>query len=173
MTKKEYLELHQQLCNRMVEITKKKNADYTGASDDPFANFRQSSNFIQGIPQVTEIGFFTRMSDKFARVGSFISLGVLQVAEETVEDALLDLANYCILFIGYLREKRGWKPPVQIVNEVLEAYEESPGPLVNPEFKPKEFKHKRPPYPMCDICHQRVGPNMKEICKHLACPKDI
>lgn len=89
----------------MVEVTKAKNADYTGGSGDPFANFKQVGNFIQ-VEGVTEIGFFTRMSDKFSRIGSFITKGVLMVKDESVEDTLIDLANYCILFAGYLRSKR-------------------------------------------------------------------
>ncbi len=86
----------------MIEITKKKNADYAGSGDDPFSNFRQIGGLVQ-IPNVIEIGFLTRMSDKFSRIGSFISNGTLQVKEESVEDTLLDLANYCLLFAGYIR----------------------------------------------------------------------
>ena len=105
MTKKEYIELHQQLCLKMVEITKAKNQDYSGAGDDPFANFRHIGNLVQ-IPNAVEIGFLTRMSDKFSRIGSFISNGTLAVKDESVDDTLLDLSNYCILFLGYLIEDR-------------------------------------------------------------------
>ena len=86
----------------MVEVTKMKNADYTGGSADPFANFEQIGHLIQA-PNVVSIGFLTRMSDKFSRIGSFISKGILLVKDESVEDTLIDLANYCILFAGYLR----------------------------------------------------------------------
>lgn len=91
----------------MIEITKKKNADYAGAGDDPFNNFRHVGNLIV-VPSVdiVSVGFLTRMSDKFSRIGSFISNGELQVKEESVEDTLLDLANYAALFAGYLREQR-------------------------------------------------------------------
>jgi hypothetical protein len=106
MTKAEYLAFHEACCLKMIEVTKAKNADYTGGSGDPFANFKQAGNFVQ-LPQITEIGFFTRMSDKFSRIGSFITKGVLQVKDETVEDTLIDLANYCLLFAGYLKSQRG------------------------------------------------------------------
>ena len=105
MKKQEYMNFHQMMCNRMIEITKQKNADYSGSGSDPFSNFRQIGSLIQQ-KGVVEIGFLTRMSDKFSRIGSFISKGTLQVKEETIEDTLLDLANYCILFAGYLRSKR-------------------------------------------------------------------
>lgn len=111
MTKKEYVEFHEAACARMVAITKTKNADYAGAGDDPFANFRQIGALIQ-TPGVIEIGFLTRMSDKMSRIGSFIANGTLAVKDESVEDTLLDLANYCILFAGYLRSKKVQEPPV-------------------------------------------------------------
>ncbi len=106
MTKAEYMQFHSEFCDRMIEVTKVKNADYSGAGTDPFANFRHIGNFVQNVQAVVAIGFLTRMSDKFARIGSFISNGTLQVKDESVEDTLLDLANYSALFAGYLREER-------------------------------------------------------------------
>lgn len=111
MTKEEYMRFHAECCEKMIAVTKAKNADYTGGSSDPFANFKQAGHFVQ-VAQINEIGFFTRMSDKFSRIGSFITKGVLQVKDESVEDTLIDLANYCILFAGYLRSIR---KPEQIV----------------------------------------------------------
>ena len=100
-----YLQLHKLLCSRMMEITARKNADYTGGSveNDAFANFRQVERL--GICS-TEQGFLTRMSDKMARINSFVKKGELKVKDESVEDTLLDLANYCILMIGYVRSKK-------------------------------------------------------------------
>lgn len=105
MTREEYFKFHEETCQRMIAVTRAKNADYCSNNDDPFANFGQVGHFIQ-IPQVTEIGFFTRMSDKFSRIGSFITKGTLQVKDESVSDTLIDLANYCILFAGYLQSQK-------------------------------------------------------------------
>ena len=105
MTKQEYMEFHRACCDKMIDITKKKNSDYTGGSGDPFANFEQIGSLVQ-VKSVVEIGFLTRMSDKLSRIGSFVTKGFLLVKDESVEDTLLDLANYCILFAGYLRSKR-------------------------------------------------------------------
>lgn len=105
MTKQEYMAFHKAQCEKMIEITRKKNADYAGSGDDPFSNFRQIGNLIQQ-DGVVEIGFLTRMSDKFSRIGSFVSKGELKVKDESVEDTLLDLANYCILFAGFLRSQK-------------------------------------------------------------------
>lgn len=98
-----YMKFHKDCCDRMVEITAAKNADYTGSGDDPFKNFKgvglYDDNWVA-------VGFITRMSDKMSRIASFIQKGVLAVATESIEDTLLDLANYCILFAGYLRARR-------------------------------------------------------------------
>ena len=104
-TREWYLELHKSLCNRMIEITARKNADYTGGSadNDAFANFRQVERL--GICS-TEVGFLTRMTDKMSRINSFVKKGELKVKDESVEDTLLDLANYCLLMLGYIRSKK-------------------------------------------------------------------
>ena len=103
MTKEQYLSFHEACCKKMVEITKVKNADYTGSTNDPFANFRLCE--LLDIA-TTEQGFLTRMTDKLSRINSFRQKGDLQVRDESVEDTLLDLANYCILMAGYLRSQR-------------------------------------------------------------------
>jgi hypothetical protein len=105
VNKKEYIDFHKRACEQMVMITQKKNADYTGGGDDPFANFRHIGQLVKS-PNVCEIGFLTRMSDKFARIGSYISNGTLQVKDESVEDTLLDLANYCVLMLGFITDKK-------------------------------------------------------------------
>lgn len=103
MKHKDWLDLHKGLTARMYDITSRKNADYTGASDDAFSNFRivESLGFAS-----VEQGFMTRMSDKMSRLATFVKKGVFQVEDEKVEDTLLDLANYSLLFIGYLADKK-------------------------------------------------------------------
>src|SRR6056297_406529 len=99
MTRKEYMEYHKAICDKMMEVTKAKNHDYSGWNDDPFANFKSCEGY--GIS--TEIGFITRMSDKISRVKSFVDQGVCNVKDETIEDTLIDLANYSILMAGYIK----------------------------------------------------------------------
>lgn len=88
----------------MTEVTKRKNADYTGKGNDPFANFSKAE--LLGICS-TEQGFLVRMSDKISRIISFVQKGVLEVEDERVEDTLMDLANYCILMSAYIKSKKG------------------------------------------------------------------
>lgn len=104
MTKEQYLQFHRECTEKMFAITKAKNADYTGTSTDPFSNFSKVQEM--GICS-TEQGFMVRMHDKMARLTSFVQKGILEVKDESVEDTLLDLSNYCILMAGYLRSKKG------------------------------------------------------------------
>jgi len=102
MNKKEYFEFAEQFFKDCLEISKKKNADYTGGTDNPFSNF--SSVEVLGIS--TEQGFLTRMMDKMKRIASFVEKGELQVKDESVIDTLNDLANYSALFAGYIKSKK-------------------------------------------------------------------
>jgi hypothetical protein len=103
LNRQEYLKYHQDCCQRMIEITKIKNSDYAATEQDPFFNFSRVESM--GICSV-EQGFLTRMFDKFSRLITFSQKGFLQVKDETVEDTLLDLANYCLLMAGYLKHKK-------------------------------------------------------------------
>lgn len=112
MTREEYMQFAQGCCDRMMVTTKKKNNDYSGGDPDPFYNFTR----VEAVGfATTEQGFLTRMFDKFSRISTFVKKGVLQVSDETVEDTLLDLANYCILFAGYIRHKKQLAQDAQIL----------------------------------------------------------
>jgi hypothetical protein len=101
--KEEYLEDFKKITEEMYTITKAKNHDYTGDASQPFKNFTMVETM--GVAS-TEQGFVTRIVDKIMRIGGFVSSGILKVQDEKVEDTLMDLANYCILFICYLRSKK-------------------------------------------------------------------
>lgn len=103
MNKEQYLAEFKALTDMMYEITKAKNSDYTGDSAQPFKNFTmvETMGFAS-----TEQGFCTRLTDKMMRIAGFVKNGTLQVADEKVEDTLLDMANYSLLFICYLKSKR-------------------------------------------------------------------
>ncbi len=102
--REEYFDFAENFFGSCVEISRKKNADYTGSSekDNPFSNFES----VEAIGISTVSGFLTRMMDKMARVGSFAKKGELQVKDESVTDTLKDLANYCCLLAGYLESKK-------------------------------------------------------------------
>lgn len=103
MNKQEYLVEFERLTTEMLAITTKKNSDYTGDDSSPFKNFTmvETMGFA-----TTEQGFCTRITDKVMRIAGFVKNGTLQVEDEKVEDTLLDLANYALLMICYLRSKK-------------------------------------------------------------------
>ena len=105
MTREEYLKLHAEYCEKMKAISRNKNTDYTSgaALDDAFANLRQVEQL--GICS-TEVGFLARMTDKMSRLNSFVKRGVLSVKDESIEDTLLDLANYSMLMAAYIKSKK-------------------------------------------------------------------
>ena len=108
MTKNEYMEFHRDCCQRMMDITRRKNHDYSGGdkSTDPFMNFTAVERM--GICS-TEQGFLTRMMDKMARISTLSTGTQAQVRDESVEDTLLDLANYSILLLGYIKSRKAGK----------------------------------------------------------------
>ena len=88
-----------------IEIHTKKNSDYSGGGgpeDDPLANFKGSSEL--GIDP--GLGIILRMQDKFQRIKAFAKTGKLAVVNESVEDAMLDIANYALLYLA-LRSEDG------------------------------------------------------------------
>ena len=81
----------------MKHLHDKKQLDY-GSKTDPFANVRASEHF--GIPGW--LGAVLRANDKMSRLKSFAEKGVL--ANEPIEDSLIDLANYAVIALVLYRE---------------------------------------------------------------------
>jgi hypothetical protein len=98
-----YLDEFKIITEEMYETTKRKNSDYTGDDGDAFKNFTMVEAMGAG---TTEMGFFTRMTDKMMRFAGFIRNGTLKVTDENIEDTILDLAVYCILFVCYRRTQK-------------------------------------------------------------------
>lgn len=89
----ELFNAHAELCDEARAIMEEKNHDYSGATGDPFANFRGSEAF-----DITpEIGIMLRMQDKMMRIKTFVEKGQLHVKGEGLRDAALDLINYTVL----------------------------------------------------------------------------
>jgi hypothetical protein len=90
-----------ELQNANIELMRMKNADYANI-DDPFANFKLCEEM--GLAP-TEVGLMVRMTDKVQRVANLIFRDA-QVQDETIYDALSDLANYALILRVYLEQKR-------------------------------------------------------------------
>ena len=86
------------------ELHDKKQADY-GRDDDPFANIRSTEEW--GLDAWA--GAMMRANDKMKRLQSFARKGVL--ANESVQDSLLDIAVYAIIAsILYTEQSKNERP---------------------------------------------------------------
>lgn len=113
MNKDELFALHQKTCEQALALMRKKNADYTGDSSSPFANFMQSET-LTGVD--ARLGLLMRVGDKMQRLRSFITQGELKVSQESVDDSIVDIINYMILLLGMFREKQSIRPVVPMLN---------------------------------------------------------
>ena len=106
MNQQELFEFHGTMAAKALDLCKRKNNDYASGGtqgENPFANFSRVEDM--GITS-TEQGFLVRMTDKLSRLSTFTRGGKLEVADESVEDTLLDLINYSVLFAAYMRHRR-------------------------------------------------------------------
>jgi hypothetical protein len=111
------------ILNKMLEIHKAKNADYS-ADKTLFGNFKEAERIK--IPDWK--GAFVRLQDKYSRCCNLIAGNEAQVKEETLEDTLLDLANYAVITL-YLRKK---KLEAQVIKETPKAPEVPKAPEAPP-----------------------------------------
>lgn len=100
-TQEEYTRLVAELFDGITVTLRKKNHDYTGASGDPFANFRLSE--LEGVDPRT--GVMIRVQDKMQRLRTAIKRGHLQVDNEGWQDAIKDIIGYMTLLYGLFEEQ--------------------------------------------------------------------
>ena len=88
---------HLEICIRLNETFQKKNKDYGDS-------FNQVRDRYKEFPVI-----LIRLEDKFNRLQSLLlSKNGRQVNDESIEDTLLDLANYCIMEV-MAREASKWQ----------------------------------------------------------------
>ena len=77
---------HEKICKELNEIYAKKNADY-------------GNSFGYTFQKLGLISAITRISDKYNRICNLATKksDEAKVKDETIEDTLKDLANYCIM----------------------------------------------------------------------------
>jgi len=89
--------------DQMLAIHKTKDADYSGGNES-FSNFKESERI--GVNDWK--GAFIRLQDKYSRCCNLIKKKEAHaVKTETLDDTLIDLANYAI--IVYILKKRAEK----------------------------------------------------------------
>lgn len=82
-------EIHQHICNSLNDLYRRKNADYGDSFGKQYAEYGIVSSAI-------------RLEDKLNRFKNLIK-NEAKVKDETIEDTLLDLANYAIMTLVELK----------------------------------------------------------------------
>ncbi|WP_243299119.1 nucleotide modification associated domain-containing protein [Bacillus litorisediminis] len=85
------VEKHTHICTRLITIYEQKNKDYGDSFGQQFKEYGLTSSAI-------------RLEDKFRRFKNLIK-NPAQVKDETLEDTLMDMANYCIMTIIELQSE--------------------------------------------------------------------
>ena len=80
--------MHKKICEELNKIYEKKNHDY-------------GNSFGETFKKLGVISAVTRISDKYNRLASLCTLPEEErkVKDESINDTLLDMANYCIMTV--------------------------------------------------------------------------
>jgi hypothetical protein len=116
MDKEDFLNAFVESTHEMVNIARKKNNDYT-ASDDPFDNFNAVE--VLGVCKA-ETGILVRMTDKYKRLISLLNGKEQLVLDESIDDTLLDLANYAVILRLLRRNKQMLLQPPPLERKFIE-----------------------------------------------------
>ena len=74
------------IINECIEIYKKKNSDYGNSATKTYEHFG-------------DISYATRINDKINRINSLIITNKQEIKDESIDDTIMDLANYAILWL--------------------------------------------------------------------------
>jgi hypothetical protein len=97
------LALHERLTGEARGLIAAKSRDYSGASENPLANFEAAS----ALGMDPRMGVLLRTMDKLQRLRAFAATGTLAVPGEGVEDAVKDAINYLVFFLAMSWETDG------------------------------------------------------------------
>lgn len=99
-TQKEFLDFSKEMHDKAHAITSVKNTDYS-PGENPFSNFEKLSGlFGADWPVKLIVG---RMHEKLDRITNFVVNGRSESNSEPLENDVLDLANYGIIFLAYTK----------------------------------------------------------------------
>jgi hypothetical protein len=83
-----------------IQTAIRKNNDYGGTNNDPFANFRNST--IAGV--TVQKGILVRLMDKMTRISTLLDKEAM-VKDETIFDSIDDAINYLAILKAYQQLK--------------------------------------------------------------------
>ena len=94
------LGIYQYIISNLEETYKAKNSDYGNSVGDTYEKFG-------------DISFLTRITDQYNRILTLADKGETgQVKDEALEDTILDLANYCLLWLVEREYKKQVNPEI-------------------------------------------------------------
>lgn len=102
MTIQELEQFCKEIHSEIMQLMMNKNSDYSGNSNNAFTNFELCDK-MGGVD--TAKGIYVRLSDKYARLSSFIKQGTLKVDDEKVQDTLKDMISYSMILLAFLKSK--------------------------------------------------------------------
>jgi hypothetical protein len=88
------------ILNNMKDTFEKKNHDYGDSTQKLYEQFNES--------------YFIRIADKFNRINTLLTNNNDPKVDEKLEDTILDLANYCVLWLAnknYVDERESLETP--------------------------------------------------------------
>lgn len=88
--------LHSEICEELNVLYERKNHDYGDSFGKSFAEYGMTMPCI-------------RLEDKLNRLKALTRTGSQQVSDESIDDTLLDLANYAIMRL--VERRRGHETP--------------------------------------------------------------
>lgn len=107
------------ILNNMRDTFEKKNHDYGDSTQKLYEQFNES--------------YFIRIADKFNRINTLLTNNDDPKVDEKLEDTILDLANYCVLWLAnknYVDERENYGKPkenlsmrVKLTEDNADAYD--------------------------------------------------
>lgn len=87
------IEIVENLAKNLVETFARKRADYGPTTTETFEKFGPVSMLV-------------RMHDKLGRLDNLLGTGRIPSVSESIEDTLIDLANYCLIAMLELTKQK-------------------------------------------------------------------
>lgn len=102
---KTFDEHYNAILNNMRDTFEKKNHDYGDSTQKLYKQFKES--------------YFVRIADKFNRINTLLTNDSDPKVDEKLEDTILDMANYCVLWLAnknYVDERENYGNPKENVS---------------------------------------------------------
>ena len=82
----DFMNLYNSIVDNMKDVCNQKNTDYGTSVQDTYEKFG-------------DISYIVRLHDKWNRINSLMEKGKAEVKDESIDDTILDMANYLLLWL--------------------------------------------------------------------------